>query len=242
MKKLKSLSKLTPFQNFHWQIPVLLVLSAIVLLWKLGQGSLKDWDEAIYAQIAKEIVQSGDWLTLHWGYYPWFHKPPLFMWVTALFYRLFEVNEFWARAASAFSGISLVILTYLLGKLVYDKTAGFFAAIVLLTSYRFVGYSRFGTTDMMLALFVYLAVYAYLKLKDEQPKWWYLVWVACGLAFMTKGIASLVAPITIFLALLLEKKLISTIKTKHFWQGFILASILVLPWHLAVYFQHGQVF
>ncbi|MGB3296239.1 MAG: phospholipid carrier-dependent glycosyltransferase, partial [Phormidesmis sp.] len=62
----------------------MLGLGAItVLLWQLGAASLNDWDEAIYAQISKEIVTSGDWITLHWGYEPWFHKPPLFMWITA---------------------------------------------------------------------------------------------------------------------------------------------------------------
>ncbi len=49
---------------------LLFSLSAIILLWKLGQRSLEDWDEAIYAQISKEIVQNGDWITLHYGYVP----------------------------------------------------------------------------------------------------------------------------------------------------------------------------
>ena len=242
MGKIKCLNKTILSQARYWQTLSLFALSTIVLFWKLGARSLKDWDEAIYAQISKEIVQNGDWLTLHWGYSPWFHKPPLFMWTTAVFYQLFEVNEFWARAASAFSGIGVVVLTYLLGRLAYNETAGFFAAVVLLTSYSFVGYSRFGTTDIMLTFFVYLAVYAYLKLDKKQQKWWYLVWASCGLAFMTKGVAGLIAPIIIFLTLLLEKKLSLAVKSKYFWLGIILAVMLVLPWHFALYLKHGQAF
>ena len=242
MKQIKYLNKSISSRSGYWQILSLFALSTIVLLWKLGARSLKDWDEAIYAQISKEIVQNGDWLTLHWGYSPWFHKPPLFMWTTAVFYQIFEVNEFWARAASAFSGIGVVVLTYLLGRLAYNESTGFFAAIVLLTSYPFVGYSRFGTTDIMLTLFVYLAFYAYLKLEKKQQKWWYLVWVSCGLAFMTKGIAGLIAPIIIFFTLLLERNLSLAIKSKYFWQGLILAFILVLPWHFALYLKYGQTF
>src|SRR5829696_3614120 len=96
---------------------ILVLLAAFMLLWGLGQSSLRDFDEAIYAQVSKEIVQSGDWLTLRWEYKPWFDKPPLSMWVTAAFYQLFGINELWSRAASAFAGIGLIIITYLIGEL-----------------------------------------------------------------------------------------------------------------------------
>jgi 4-amino-4-deoxy-L-arabinose transferase-like glycosyltransferase len=111
---------------------LLFSLSAIILLWKLGQRSLEDWDEAIYAQISKEIGQNGDWITLHYGYVPWFHKPPLFIWSTAAFFQLFGVDEFWARAASALSGVALIAIIYLIGKKVYGYWAGVFASLILL--------------------------------------------------------------------------------------------------------------
>src|SRR5919107_1706872 len=78
-------------------------VAAVVLFVKLGANSLAAWEEAIYAQVSKEMARGGDWLTPHWAYRPWFEKPPLFMWLTALFYRLFGVDEFWARAPSALS-------------------------------------------------------------------------------------------------------------------------------------------
>lgn len=226
----------------YWTVVMLGSLAALLFLWKLGQGSQDDWDEAIYAQVSKEIVQSGDWLTLHWEYKPWFHKPPLFMWSTAIFFKLFGVNEFWARAASAFSGIVLVIITYLIGKLVYDRSVGLLAAVVLLTSYQFVDRARFGTTDMMLTLFTFLAIYAYLSLEEENQKWWYMVWLSCALAFMVKGIGGLIAPMVIILSLLLDRNFLATLKSRHFWQGLLLAFILVAPWHIIMYIQHGQTF
>ena len=145
---------------------VLIVIAAFVFLWRLGAGNLEPWDEAIYAQVSKEVIHGGDWLTLHWQYQPWFEKPPLLLWTTAVLYRLFGVNEFWARAASAFSGIGLIVVTYLIGQRAYDKWVGLFAAVILLTSYHVVSFARFGTMDVMLTLFTYLAIYAYLRLKD----------------------------------------------------------------------------
>ena len=127
--------------------------ASIEILWQLGSGSLQDWDEAIYAEIAWEIIQRGDWLTLHWGYEPWFEKPPLLMWCTALLYQLFSVDEFWSRAASAFSGIALTFITYATGKWLYDRHVGLLSAAVLLSSYDFLFYARFGTADVMLTTF-----------------------------------------------------------------------------------------
>ena len=131
------------FLNFS-PLPWLILTAAFALLWKLGAGSLAAWDEAIYAQVSKEIAQGSDWLTLHWEYKPWFEKPPLLMWVTALFYRLFGISEFWARVPSALSGIALIGVTYSIGKSAYDKWVGFLATVVLLTCYHFISFSRFG--------------------------------------------------------------------------------------------------
>jgi uncharacterized pyridoxal phosphate-dependent enzyme len=57
------------------------------------------WDEAIYSAVSKEIVTSGEWLTLHFHHRVWFEKPPLLMWLTAAFYRVLGVSEFWSRAS-----------------------------------------------------------------------------------------------------------------------------------------------
>lgn len=221
---------------------LLFSLSTIILLWKLGQRSLEDWDEAIYAQISKEIVQNGDWITLHYGYVPWFHKPPLFIWSTAALFQCFGVNEFWARAASALSGVALILVTYLIGKKVYGYWVGVLAALILLGSYQFVHSARFGTTDMMLTFFLFLSLYGYLHLRQGNQKWWYFIGTACALGFMVKGFAAIVAPAAIMITLLMERQLLTTFKSKYFWQSVVLATLIILPWHLMVLLQHGQAF
>jgi 4-amino-4-deoxy-L-arabinose transferase-like glycosyltransferase len=223
-------------------ISLLILIAAFVLLWKLGTGSLAAWDEAIYAQVSKEIVQSGNWLTLHWEYQPWFEKPPLFMWITPFFYRLFGVSEFWARVPSALSGIALLGVTYLIGKYAYGKRVGFLATLILLTCYHFLSFSRFGTMDVMLTLFTYLALYAYLRLNTENQKWWYLVWSSCALALMVKGAGGLIAPAAIVLALAFDKRFGAAIRSKHFWQSVLLALLIVAPWHILMYVWYGRAF
>lgn len=220
----------------------LIILATIVLFWKLGQGSLDDWDEAIYAQVSKEIVQSGDWVVLHRGYTPWFHKPPLFMWTTALFYQLFGVNEFWSRAASALAGVGVVAVTYAIGKSVYNIRTGWLAGIVLLSSYLFTRQARFGTTDIMLTLWMCLAIYSYIRLRSSaNTNWWYGVWSMLGLAFMTKGIASFTAFFSVGLFILSDRPR-QDLKTRRFWLGVLTFAFIVLPWHIAVFARHGSSF
>jgi 4-amino-4-deoxy-L-arabinose transferase-like glycosyltransferase len=223
-------------------ISLLVLIVAFALLWKLGTGSLAAWDEAIYAQVSKEIVRNGDWLTLRWEHQPWFEKPPLFMWITALLYRLFGVSEFWARVPSALSGIALIGVTYLIGKFTYGKRVGFLAAVILSTCYHFLSFSRFGTMDVMLALFTYLALYAYLRLNNKNQKWWYLVWSSCALALMVKGAGGIIAPAAIVLVLAFDKRFGGAIRSRHFWQGVLLALLIIAPWHILMYVWYGRAF
>lgn len=226
----------------YWPLAAVCMVAAVVLLWKLGTSSLYDWDEAIYAQISKEMVSSGDWLTPHWDYQPWFDKPPLYMWATAVLFRLFGISEFWARAPSAFSGIAVVGLTYLIGRRLYGRAAGLLAVAVLLTSSGFVQSARSGMTDVMLTMFIYLAIYSCLRLERGAGAWWYPLCLSCALAFLTKSSAALVAPVIIFAALSMQGYLLAALRSRCFWLAAGLALVLVAPWHIAMYAYHGQAF
>lgn len=222
----------------------LFLIAIVALLWKLGAGSLAPWDEAIYAQVSKEMVRGGDWLTPHWQYRPWFEKPPLLMWATALLYSLFGVSEFSARLGSALSGLLLLWVTYLIGRLSFGGRAGLLSAVVLLTCYHFLSFSRFGTMDVMLTLFTCVAVYAYLRFlrAGGSELWWYLVWCSCALALMTKGAGGIIAPAAVLLALLFDRRFAHALRSKHFWLAALLALSIAAPWHLLMYLWYGRVF
>jgi 4-amino-4-deoxy-L-arabinose transferase-like glycosyltransferase len=76
------------------------LLAGFVLLPLLGHKLLTNWDEGIYAEVSREML-SGSWLIPSWNHQWWFEKPPLMLWITAGFFRIFGVNEFCARAGSA---------------------------------------------------------------------------------------------------------------------------------------------
>jgi 4-amino-4-deoxy-L-arabinose transferase-like glycosyltransferase len=220
------------------------VAAAFVLFWRLGSASLADWDEAIYAQMAKEMVRDGEWLTPHWGGRHWFEKPPLFTWLTAIHFKFFGISEFWARATSALAGVGLVLITYLTGKAIYGRKAvGCVAAVVLLSHPHFVYFSRFGTTDILLTTFIMLSIYAYLRVEQTgRHTWWYVVWAAFGLAVMAKWVGALVAPMSIAATAIINRRHVVALRSRHFWAGLVLGAVIAAPWHISMLALHGQEF
>ncbi len=219
---------------------ILLLLTFAELFGQLGNGVVY-WDEAIYAQVSKEMIESGDWLTPHWNGHDWFQKPPAYFWATALLFRLFSVSEFWARAASAISGVGVIIVSYLIARLIHNHAVGILTALILLSNELFVFYARFGTTDTLLTLLVLLAVYGYLR-AEKDDHWWLLAGASCGLALMVKGAAGLIAPWTLLLAMLIDGRTRSELRSKWLWAGLVCAAIIVIPWHGWMYKLYGDAF
>jgi 4-amino-4-deoxy-L-arabinose transferase-like glycosyltransferase len=234
------------FRHRSGSLPLLflliVVVAAIVLFYRLGDPALKNWDEAIYAQVAKEILLTGDWLTLHWQNAPWLEKPPLTFWLVSGLYRLFGVNEFSARAVSASAGVGVVAVIFGIGKLQRGPVCGLIAALILLTTFQFVQMSRLLFTDVLLILFMYLAIFGYLRVRNGDRRWWYVVSISCGLAFMVKSFASLFAPAAVAFALVVDRQVNETLRAKHFWFSILAGLGVVVPWHAVMIYLHGSAF
>lgn len=224
-----------------WEVATVVVLSAVVLFLKLGVQPLADWDEAIYAQISREIVQSHTWIPLSWNYEPWFEKPPFFMWATALLFKLFGVTEFWARAASALSGIALCVLMFSFAKRVANSRAACLTVMALLTMGGFYGAARFGTTDVMLTLGMYVGLVG-IYYVDKGLLWgWYPFGIGFGIAAMTKGAAC--APLFLTIAYVAIRHRWGADKfNRQFVASVLIFAAIVLPWHIYMYARYGKGF
>lgn len=223
----------------------LLGLSAFFILNGLGKIKLIDWDESIYAEVSKNILKSRDLITLHWlKDKPWFEKPPLYMWLTAITYWAFGISEFTARLWSAISGIAGVIGVYIFGKKLFNRQTGLVAALVLISTVHWIFESRNGTLDVMVATLCTLALY-FFYLARENVKSWFWVGVFLGLAFMTKGVVVVVALAAILLFALVESIVTSDYKkylNKNILVSLFSFGLIVLPWHIASYLVHGRDF
>lgn len=153
-------------------------------------GSLASWDEAIYATLAKNIFQTGDWWTLRFNNQVWFDKPPLSIWGTALAFKLFGVNEFGARFFSALCGVGTVCTTYFLGRSLFNRWTGFISGLVLLSSVHFFRFARFGVTDTPLVFFMTLSLTLF-WIGRKRDSFLFLSGIAFGLAVLTKSFGAM---------------------------------------------------
>jgi 4-amino-4-deoxy-L-arabinose transferase-like glycosyltransferase len=218
------------------------LLACIVLLPLLGHKPLTNWDEGIYAEISREMLSLGA-LVPQWNYQPWFEKPPLMLWITAAFFKIFGVTEFWARAGSALSGVSIVALLHAwLAR--RDILAAWLSTFILLSTFGFLHVCRVGEMDVLLSLGCCLALCGLTAIQDHEDRQlsgWYLFWAGLAIALMAKGAASIVLIIAALLFAALERWN-STRLGKSFWLGLLLFLALVLPWHLYMFHRFGASF
>jgi 4-amino-4-deoxy-L-arabinose transferase-like glycosyltransferase len=232
-------------------------LAAIVLLTLLGHGRLTDWDEGIYSGISRAMVE-GQLLVPRWNGQPWLEKPPLELWLTALSFRLFGLNEFAARLTSALSGVVLVALLHAWLTVRHNDLTAWLNTLILLSTFGFLHVARVGEMDVLLSLACTVALIGLCEFATSHATGWLLFWLGFAMALMTKGAASITLPITLilWLATTLASRpmqdgsnvlrsgeiLAFGRRAATFLLGLIVFLALTLPWHLAMLHRFGNDF
>jgi 4-amino-4-deoxy-L-arabinose transferase-like glycosyltransferase len=217
-------------------------VAAWLFLIHLGTGALRDWDEATYAEIAKEIVGRHEWLTVYWQHQPFFEKPPLSFWLQAVLFRCFGVTEFWARFPSALAGIGIVLLVFALGKRLANRRAGLMAGTVLVTTRGFDNIVRQGMTDTLLCFFIFLAIYGYVRMRQDNGSWIYVVSAAVALGVLVKGPAVFVVVFAIGIDLALRRDSLPNVGLSRWLSGGLVFLAISVPWFVWMLVQYGKNF
>jgi 4-amino-4-deoxy-L-arabinose transferase-like glycosyltransferase len=160
-----------------------------------GMGLRDPWgvDEERFLGVALEMLQDGSWLILHRAGEPYPDKPPLFMWVLALAYRLTGSARLAFRLPGLLAAVGCVICVYDLGRRLWNRRAGLGAGLLLVATIQSMLVLRAGQTDSLLILWTTLGLYGLLRHLTGGPAWgWYgVASVAMGLGVMTKGVGFL---------------------------------------------------
>jgi 4-amino-4-deoxy-L-arabinose transferase-like glycosyltransferase len=234
---------------YRWLVSIgVLGLALVLLFYHLGDGSLHDWDEAIYAQVAREILPSPSGTTLTWNGAPFFHKPPLHFWYTALMYKMIGVNEYAARLWPAIFGFGVVVLTFILGVRLRSWMVGAMAALLLLVVdqgyygywWNFLSLARGGMLDTALMFWIMVALLLVWE-AEHRPRLIMFIGLPVGMAVMTKAWVGLLAA-GLPMAYWLIAGRCRWSETAYWAVAILLASIVILPWHLWQYALHGPAF
>lgn len=222
-------------------------ISAFVYFNGLGNLPLFNPDEALYAEPAREMIVTGEYITTLLNYVVRFTKPPLCIWAMAGCYQIFGVNEFAARFFGAACAVVLVAITYLTMARYISLRAAIFGSLTLASAPLFVFTAREAITDMPLSLFgagTQLAFFHASQSNFQRRGALYLGYVLIGLAVMTKGPVGLVLPVAILLAWhTIKGDLWSAFRSYQPLIGALIVAVIALPWFVTeIYITKGAYF
>jgi 4-amino-4-deoxy-L-arabinose transferase-like glycosyltransferase len=223
-------------------ILVLAVLCGFLFFFGLANFGLLGADEPRYAQIGREMLERGDWVTPRLHGEVWLEKPVLYYWFEMVIYKLFGVTDWAARLPAALLGALLVAAIYIFIRR-FRRGAEMEAAIITSSSVAIFAFARGVSTDMPLAVFFSIAMLGWwAAMESGQRRWLLVFYAAMALAALAKG------PVAVFLAGLIIAVLAiitrdSKLLIRTLWiPGIALFLLLALPWYVLVQLRNPQFF
>ncbi len=208
---------------------------------------LTDRDEGSNAEAAREMLETGDWISPTLNYEPRYAKPALVYWLISGSYSLFGINEFAARLPSALSGLCVVLLQYAFVYRWLGAPLAFLSSMMLLLNMEFLAINRMVLTDPELVVFTTLAGYSFLhgvSHVSKNSRWWFLsFYLALGFGMLVKGPIGIIIPLVSVIPYLTLTR-----QWKPFWQhgfpilGIGLVLLVAAPWYLAMFNIHGEAY
>ncbi len=220
----------------HRSLWTLLLLFALVWFVNLGSRRLAEPDEGRYAEIPREMLASGDWVTTRLNGYKYFEKPILQYWATALAYRVFGVNEGASRLYAATLAFLTIPLLFWLGRRLYGEPTGLLAALLLGSCLMWSAMGHVNTLDIALGFWLTLALAAFLVAQQSPLRtsaarsWMWLAWLAIAAAVLQKGLVAIVLPgaaIALYALLQRDAKLLRRL---YLLDGLLIVLLVAGPW------------
>ena len=230
-------------ENF---ITILVLLAAMGIFFAgLWSYPLLDPDEGRYAEIPREMIETGDYVSPHLNYVKYYEKPPLFYWLTAGSLTLFGQNEMAVRTVPAVAGCLTVLLIMGFGKRLFGGLSGPMAGWIYATSILPVVMARMPIIDGVFSLILTATWIAWWLGYDADSNtkrkiWYLLAWGCMGLAAMTKGIAAIALTVAIIFPFIFLRWDWKAFRKMVWIPGVLLFAAIVLPWHIAAALRDPQ--
>jgi len=205
----------------------------------LSPPSLMDDVDAVQAQIARNMLESGDWVTAHLDGIAYLEKSPLKYWMMAVSFRVLGVHDWVARIPIALATVLLCWVTARFAAWAFGERAGLYAGLALATSVGLFLFTRVLIPDSILTLCVTLALWGLLRALDPQDRhaklWALAMWAAMGAGLLLKGLVAAVFPIgagALYLALTHQLFARETWRRLRPVAGIALLLAIAAPWHI----------
>jgi hypothetical protein len=205
--------------------------------------------DAVQAQIARNMLSSGDWVTARLDGVTYLEKAPLVYWMMAASYAVFGVHDWAARLPLALAVVLLCWITWRMGRWAFNEDAGMFAGIILATSAGLFLFTRILIPDAMLTLTITGAIWAWLRLlepEEEHPHRWAAIMGLCfGVGLLLKGLIAVVFPVLagmVYMAITRQLFARAPWKKLDLWLVAAIAVLVAAPWHILATLRNPPLF
>ena len=227
---------------------LLTLLMAAVWFGNLEYRKLVRPDEGRYAEIAREMATSGDWVTPRLNGIKYFEKPALQYWVTAGAYRLFGEHHWTARLWSALTGFLGILFTAFAATRLFGREAGLLSAAVLGSSLLYTLIAHMNSLDMGMTFFMGGALMSFLLAQQDAASartnrlWMHVAWAALAFSVLSKGLMGIVLPGAVIVLYTLIERDFGLWKRLHLFSGILLFMAIAAPWFIAVSIANPEFF
>jgi 4-amino-4-deoxy-L-arabinose transferase-like glycosyltransferase len=218
-----------------WLVAFALVIG-VTYFGTIGLYAFAEPDEPRYAEIPREMIELGDWITPHLNYVKYFEKPPLVYWLTAASFSAFGIHEWTARIWPALFALVGIGMAYVLGRTMFDAWTGNAAGALLAAAPLYFGLSQIVVLDMPVSTLMTVALgcvwLAYIG--TRRKLFTVLAYAATALAVLTKGPMALLLTGAIVILFLVFQRDIGALRWLWSRLGALVFAVIALPWFLVV--------
>lgn len=229
----------------RYELIVVLVTALIYVGCIISPPTLMDDVDAVQAQIARNMLDSGDWVTARLDGVKYLEKSPLIYWMMAASYAVFGVHDWSARIPVALSSVFLAWIVFRMGLWAFSARVGLYSGLVVGSCMGLFLFTRIQIPDVTLTATIALALWSFMRALDEEERnsrnWAWLMCAAIAVGLLLKGLIALLFPLAAgFLYLFFSKQLF----VKRTWQrlhpvtGTLIALAIAAPWHVLATLQN----
>ena len=229
----------------YLQIGAFTLFCFLAFTYKLSEVPPYHADENFYVTSARNMINSGDYITPVYNDKKRFAKPIIFYWMVTASYKVFGINLFSARLVSSFFASLCIPIVYIIARRLFDPKIAFISALLLPGCYLHFQIARWAITDMALNFFILSAFYFFIRgFQDKSNKnnSYYYAYICMGIGFMIKGPIAIIIPTLViggFLIILSNWEELSRLKIGH---GTMILAVIILPWFVTMLVMHGDEF
>ena len=222
--------------RLRYYLAVILFAAAVYIGCMISPPSLMDDVDAVQAQIARNMLTSGDWVTARLDGVVYMEKAPLIYWMMAVSYKIFGVHDWSARIPVVLSSIGLAWITAAFGMWAFGRLAGFYAGLCISTCVGLFLFTRIQIPDVMVAAAMALSMWSFLRAIDDdeaRPRTWAFVFAATlGTSLLLKSLIGVVFPVAACVVYLAVTRQFGLWRRLRPLSGIAVIVAIAAPWHI----------